>query len=61
MSRPTVEITREQLEAWAGRPLSDDEVARLDEAIPNSSIPEAVEAIVASFDPAADDDEDGWE
>lgn len=43
-------LTREQLEAWAGRRLSDDDLGRLDEAIPNSSIPEAIDAIVASFD-----------
>lgn len=41
-SRPTITITREQLEAWAGRDLTDEEVADLDNAIPNSSIPEAV-------------------
>jgi hypothetical protein len=46
---PTVEITRDQLECWAGRELSDEEVARLDECIPNSSIPEAIGAIVDGF------------
>jgi hypothetical protein len=43
-------LTYEQLAAWAGRELSDDEVERLDEAIPNSSIPEAIGTIVESFD-----------
>ncbi|MFB7837814.1 hypothetical protein ACWIGW_44765 [Nocardia brasiliensis] len=43
-------ITREQAESWAGRPLSDEEMDRLDDAIPNSSIPEAIGAIVDSFD-----------
>lgn len=42
-------ITREQAEAWCGRTLSDDDVERLEEAIPNSSIPEAVDAIVSSW------------
>jgi hypothetical protein len=45
-------ISREQAEAWAGRALTDDDLARLDEAIPNSSIPAAIDAIVASFDDA---------
>lgn len=47
--RLTVTITRDQLECWAGRELSDDEVARLDDAIPMSSIPEAIGTIVDSF------------
>lgn len=46
--RVTVEITREQLEAWAGRELSDDEVAEIDDAIPDSSIPEAIGCIAES-------------
>lgn len=45
-------LTREQLESWANYPgepvkLSDETVARLAEAIPNSSIPEAIAAIVS--------------
>lgn len=43
-------ITREQAEHWAGRPLSDEDLERLDEAIPFSSIPDAISAIVDSFD-----------
>lgn len=53
--QPTIEITRAQLTAWAGRELTDDEVSQLDDAVPNSSIPDAIDAIVASFpthDPA---------
>ncbi|SDT74204.1 hypothetical protein [Actinoplanes derwentensis] len=42
----TVEITREQLQEWAGRSLTDDDVYSLDDAIPNSSIPEAIAVIV---------------
>lgn len=40
-----IELSRDQLEAWAGRELSDEEVEALDEAIPNSSIPEAINTI----------------
>ncbi|MCX4094516.1 hypothetical protein [Nocardia sp. alder85J] len=43
-------ITRAQAESWVGRPLSDGEMDRLDDAIPNSSIPDAVGAIVDAFD-----------
>lgn len=43
----TVEITRQQLEEWAGRRLTDEQVERLDGCIPNSSIPEAIGVIVA--------------
>jgi hypothetical protein len=43
-------ITREQLESWAGRPLTEDDLDRLDDAIPNSSIPEAIGEIVAGMD-----------
>jgi len=41
-----ITITREQVEAWAGRALTDEEIADLDVAIPNSSIPEAIGEIV---------------
>lgn len=40
-----IELTRDQLEAWAGRELNDEEVEALDMAIPNSSIPEAIRTI----------------
>lgn len=43
-------ITREQIEAWAGRSLTDDELDRLDECIPHSSIPDAIDTIVSSFE-----------
>jgi hypothetical protein len=42
----TVEITREQIEAWADMKLTDEQVEQLEEAIPNSSIPEAVGVII---------------
>lgn len=40
--RPGITLTRGQLEAWAGFTLTDAEVEALDEALPNSSIPEAI-------------------
>lgn len=43
-------ITREQLESWAGRPLDEDDLDRLDDAIPNSSVPDAIGEIVAGMD-----------
>jgi hypothetical protein len=48
-SRYSVTITREQLEAWAGRELTDTEVDAIDGVIPNSSIPDAINEIVAAI------------
>lgn len=45
----TVTITRDQLECWVGRELSDDEVRALDDAVPHSSIPEAIATIADSL------------
>jgi hypothetical protein len=42
-------LTRHQLQAWAGRSLTAWDIERLDECIPNSSIPEAIETIVSSW------------
>lgn len=50
-------LTREQLEAWACRTLSEEEIDALDEAIPNSSIPDAVSAISDTL-PGVEPDED---
>lgn len=47
--QPGVTITREQLEAWADRALTDDEVDQLDDALPHSSIPEAIGVIADSL------------
>jgi hypothetical protein len=41
-----IELTRDQLEAWAGRELTDEEVEDLDMRIPNSSIPEAIQTMI---------------
>lgn len=43
-------ITRGQLESWAGRRLTEDDLAELDEAIPHSTIPVAIGVIIAAFD-----------
>jgi len=43
-------ITAEQAAHWAGRPLVVDDVQRLAECIPHSSIPDAIGEIVASWD-----------
>jgi hypothetical protein len=42
-------VTREQLEAWAGRSLDADDIARLDECVQHSSIPEAIATICGQF------------
>lgn len=57
-TRTGIYLTREQLEAWAGQPLTDDELAQLDEAIPHSSIPEAVNTITGTFAHRARPDDD---
>lgn len=44
--RPGVHLTRDQLESWAGRALSDEEVDALDMRIPDSSIPEAIQTMI---------------
>jgi hypothetical protein len=43
-------LTHEQITAWAGRMLTAVEIERLTEAIPNSSIPDAVSTIVANLE-----------
>lgn len=40
-----VNFSREQIEAWVGFALTDDQIEQLEEAAPNSSIPQAFEAI----------------
>lgn len=42
-------ITAEHLAAWVGRPLGEQEQARLIAAIPHSSIPDALSAILAGM------------
>lgn len=48
MPRHTVTITRKQLEAWAGRELTDEMVDAIDACIPDSTIPDAIGEIAAS-------------
>ncbi|WP_292976680.1 hypothetical protein [Mycobacterium sp.] len=43
--QPHVILHRSQLEEWAGRTLTDDEVDAIALAIPRSSIPSAIETI----------------
>jgi hypothetical protein len=56
-ARPSVVITREQIECWAGRALTDDEITRLDDCLPNSSIPDAIGDIVAGLPTEGSDSE----
>jgi hypothetical protein len=46
---PGITLSRGQLEAWAGRRLSEEEIERLGDAIPHSSIPQAIGQIVSAF------------
>lgn len=41
-----ITLTRDQLESWAGRELTDEEVEALDRRIPDSSVPEAIQIMV---------------
>ena len=38
----SIHITHDQLVAWAGRPLTSDEVGCIERATPHSSIPEVI-------------------
>lgn len=44
-----ITLTREQLEEWAGRALTDAEMERLARAIPRSSIPDAIGVIALNM------------
>ena len=46
ISRNGVLLTRDQLESWADGPITDDEIEALSDAIPNSSVPSAIDTIV---------------
>lgn len=50
LDTPEELISPEQANSWAGRDLTPDEVDRLAEAIPHSSIPEAIATITSSWD-----------
>jgi hypothetical protein len=44
--RDGILLTRDQLESWADGPITDDEIVALSDAIPNSSVPSAIDTIV---------------
>jgi hypothetical protein len=48
-------ITRNQLNAWAGFTLTDEQVARIAESLPHSTMPEVVATIADDFRPDDDD------
>ncbi|HKS98718.1 MAG TPA: hypothetical protein VJT31_04235 [Rugosimonospora sp.] len=58
-TNPGILLARDQLEQWAGRTLSDDEVARLADAVPRSPIPGAIDTIVSECRTDPDDDDPG--
>jgi len=45
MSDSGIVLTRDQLNDWAGFPLTDEEVERLDAALARSSLPETIGTI----------------
>jgi hypothetical protein len=47
---PGVGFTRAQVQAWAGRALTDEEIERIEEAVSNSSIPEAIGIIASALE-----------
>lgn len=58
-TKATSVITRQQLESWAGRALTDQDLDRITEALPYSFVPEGIATIVGGLDrrdakPAAD-------
>jgi hypothetical protein len=55
-SAPVLLISAEQIDDWAGRRLTTDQLEQLAEAIPNSSIPEAIDTIVNEGLDLGDDD-----
>ena len=50
LDSPAELITAEQATSWAGRDLTAEDLDRLAEAIPHSSIPDAIDTIIASWD-----------
>jgi hypothetical protein len=44
-----ITLTREQIEYWAQRYLTDEQVKTLQEAIPHSSVPDAIAIIVENL------------
>jgi hypothetical protein len=52
---PGITLTRGQLEAWAGKALTDEQVELIEESVQFSSIPEAISLIASQF--PADEEE----
>ena len=48
-AHPAIGIDRDQLDAWVGRTVTDEEVDALDQAIPNSTVPESIRIIVENL------------
>lgn len=48
-ARSGVLLDRDRLEQWAGRPLTDEEIARIGDVVAFSTVPEAIGTIVSSF------------
>ena len=53
---PVILISVEQVDQWAGRRLTTDQLQQLAEAIPHSSIPEAIATIVLEALDLGDDE-----
>jgi hypothetical protein len=49
-------FTRDQVNAWVGRPLTDHEFGHLDYALPLSTLPETIGQILDSFSDSTDDE-----
>lgn len=62
MSGPGITLTRAQLDAWAGFALTDEDIERIEEALPLSSLPDVVGTIAFAVRPDAvgegDEDEE---
>lgn len=56
--RPGILLWRDQLEAWAGHDLTDEQVEQVDTAIQFSSIPDAIAEIVFNILPLEEDEEE---
>lgn len=52
-----ITLSRNQLSSWAGFTLTDEEVARIGNALPSSTLPEIVGVIAAEFRPDTASDE----
>jgi hypothetical protein len=58
MSGSGITLTRAQLDAWAGFALTDEDVERIEEALPLSTLPDVVGTIAFAVRPDAVGEED---